>query len=69
MSVACGPAEHEASERDSQAQTKARKFAWLKFRRKELRKDAFVKGRDLYINTQAAICIQRWWRLEIVGAF
>ena len=44
-----------------------KRFQWLQYRKQNLRKDVYLKDRDHYIRSQAAMCIQQWFRIEILG--
>ena len=44
-----------------------KRFRWLRYRKKNLRKEVYLHDRDHYIRSQAAVCIQQWFRLEILG--
>jgi len=44
-----------------------KRFRWLRYRKKNLRKEVYLNDRDHYIRSQAAVCIQQWFRLEILG--
>ena len=44
-----------------------KRFRWLRYRKKNLRKEEYLNDRDHYIRSQAAVCIQQWFRLEVLG--
>jgi hypothetical protein len=53
--------------RQSYETQEQKRFRWLRYRKKNLRKEVYLNDRDHYIRSQAAVCIQQWFRLEVLG--